>query len=51
MLTLEEGILMAITLNGICIFIFFLAYFIAMRNYNAKVRQEEEDKKPKPWEG
>ena len=48
-MTFEEGVMMALILNGIGLPIFFLAYYIAFSKHNEEERQKEEDKKPKPW--
>ena len=42
-MTFEEGIWMAIILNGIGLPIFFLAYYIAFSKHNEEERQKEED--------
>ena len=49
-MTFEAGIGMfffgtTITIVGFCI-----AYFFAMKHHEEKMRKEEEDKQPKPWE-
>ena len=49
-MTLEEGIFMAIFINGIGIPLICLAYYFAFKNHEEKIRQEEEAKQPKPWE-
>lgn len=49
-MTFEEGIWMAIILNGIGLPIFFLAYYIAFKKHDDEERKKEEDKKPKPWQ-
>ena len=49
-MTFEEGMTMAIVLNGIGIPLLFFAYYMAFKNYEDKKREEEEAKKPKPWE-
>jgi len=50
-MTFEQGIWMAIILNGIGLPLFFLAYYMAFKKHEEKVRKEKEDKKPKPWNG
>ena len=48
-MTLEEGIWMAIILNGIVWPLFFFAYYIGFKNHENKKREEEDSKKQKPW--
>jgi hypothetical protein len=50
-MTLEEGIIMAIVLNGIVLPLLLFAYYKGFKDYDDKKRKEEEDaKKPKPWQ-
>ena len=51
MLTFEEGIWMAIILNGIGLPLFFFAYYKGFKNHENKKREEQDAKKLKPWEG
>jgi len=51
MLTLDQGILMALVVNGIGIPLLFFAYYKAFKNHEDKKREEEDAKKPKPWVG
>ena len=50
-MTLEQGIWMTIILNGIGLPLFFLAYYMAFKKHEEKVRKEKEDEEPKPWNG
>ena len=48
-MTLEQGIIMAIVLNGIGLPLFFIAYYIGFKKHEEEIQKEEEAKKPKPW--
>ncbi|SVE02906.1 uncharacterized protein METZ01_LOCUS455760 [marine metagenome] len=50
-MTLEEGVIMGLILNGIGLPILFFAYYKAWKNHEDKIRAEEEAKKPRPWDG
>tara|TARA_B100000579_G_scaffold258459_1_gene212884 strand:- start:1769 stop:1921 length:153 start_codon:yes stop_codon:yes gene_type:complete len=49
-MTLSDGLTMALFMNSIGLLIFAGAYYIAFRNHEEKMKKEEEDKQPKPWE-
>ena len=49
-MSLEEGIIMSLVLNGIGLPLFFFAYYIGFKKHDEKIQKEEEDKKPKPWQ-
>jgi hypothetical protein len=49
-MTLEEGIIMGLTLNGIGVLLFFFAYYIGFKKYEEKIQAEEDAKEPKPWQ-
>ncbi len=49
-MTWNDGIWMAIVLNGIGLPLFFIAYYIGFRKHEEEEKQKEEDKKPKPWQ-
>ena len=49
-MTLEEGIIMAIVLNGIVLPLLLFAYYTGFKNLEDKKRNEEDAKKPKPWQ-
>ena len=50
-MTFEQGIWMAIILNGIGLPLFFLAYYMAFKKHDEQVQAEKDAKEPKPWDG
>ena len=49
-MTFEEGVMMALILNGIGLPIFFIAYYIGFKKHDEEIQKEEDNKKPKPWQ-
>jgi glycopeptide antibiotics resistance protein len=51
MLTLDQGIIMGLTLNTIGLTIIFIIFYFIRKNLIKKAQEEEDAKKPKPWVG
>jgi len=51
MMTLEQGIIMGITLNTIGLTIIFIVFYFIRKNLIKKAQEDEDAKKPKPWVG
>ena len=50
MLTLQDGIQMAITLNLASLTIIFIVFYFIRKHLLKKAQEEEDAKKPKPWD-
>ena len=49
-MTFEEGIMMAIILNTISLIIIFTVFYFIRKHLIKKAQEEEDAKKPKPWD-